>query len=82
MYEQSINDVLGGTGKDTFEAVNYLKKVNPAQHRPENGAQYPRTPFGNALLQIAQLIKANVGLEVAFTDTPGLNWDAPMEQGS
>ena len=63
---------LGGTGKETFEAVNYLKKVNPVQYKPENGAQYPRTPFGNSLLQIAQLIKAGVGLEVAFTDTPGL----------
>lgn len=82
IYEQSVNDVLGGTGKETFEAVNYLKKVNPAQHRPENGAQYPRSPFGNALLQIAQLIKADVGLEVAFTDTPGLNWDTHVNQGS
>jgi uncharacterized protein (DUF1501 family) len=82
IYEQSVNDVLGGTGKETFEAVNYLKKVNPAQHRPENGAQYPRSPFGNALLQIAQLIKAGVGLEVAFTDTPGLNWDTHVNQGS
>ena len=40
-------------GKETFEAVNYLKKVNPAQYKAENGAIYPRTPFGNALLQIA-----------------------------
>src|SRR6266480_3867905 len=70
IYDQTVNDVLGGTGKETFEAVNYLKKVNPAQYQPQNGAQYPRTPFGNSLLQIAQLIKAGVGLEVAFTDTP------------
>jgi uncharacterized protein (DUF1501 family) len=82
IYEQTVNDVLGGTGKDTFEAVNYLKRVNPSQYRPENGAQYPRTPFGNSLLQIAQLIKAGVGLEVAFTDTPGLNWDTHVNEGS
>ena len=49
IYEQGVNDVLRGTGKETFEAVNFLKKVNPAQYRPENGAQYPRGPFGNAL---------------------------------
>lgn len=82
IYDQTVNDVLGGTGKETFEAVNYLKKVNPAQYQPENGAQYPRTPFGNSLLQIAQLIKAGVGLEVAFTDTPGLNWDTHVNQGN
>jgi len=82
IYDQTVNDVLGGTGKETFEAVNYLKKVNPEQYKPENGAQYPRTPFGNSLLQIAQLIKAGVGLEVAFTDTPGLNWDTHFNEGN
>jgi uncharacterized protein (DUF1501 family) len=82
IYAQTVNDMIAGTGKETFEAVNYLKQVNPAQYQPENGAQYPRTPFGNSLLQIAQLIKANVGLEVAFTDTPGLNWDTHVNEGS
>lgn len=80
IYDQSVNDVLGGTGKETFEAVNFLKNVNPRQYRPENGAQYPRSPFGNSLFQIAQLIKAGVGLEVAFTDIGG--WDTHVNQGS
>jgi uncharacterized protein (DUF1501 family) len=80
IYDKSVKDVLGGTGSETFEAVNYLKKVNPAQYRPENGAQYPRTQYGNALLQIAQLIKAGVGLEVAFTDVGG--WDTHVNQGN
>jgi len=82
MWDQQFNDSLGGTGKETFEAVNYLKKVNPAQYKPENGAQYPRSPFGNSLLQIAQLIKAGVGLEVAFTDTPGMGWDTHVNEGN
>ena len=80
IYDQTANDVLGGLGRETFEAVNYLKKVNPGQYKPENGAQYPRTPFGNALLQIGQLIKANVGLEVAFTDIGG--WDTHVNEGN
>jgi uncharacterized protein (DUF1501 family) len=79
IYDRSVRDVLGGTGRDTFEAVNYLKKVNPSQYRPENGAQYPRSAYGNALLQIAQLIKAGVGLEIAFTDVGG--WDTHLNQG-
>ncbi|MBD0326837.1 MAG: DUF1501 domain-containing protein [Pyrinomonadaceae bacterium] len=80
IYEQSANDMLGGTGRETFEAVNFLKKVNPSQYKAENGAQYPRGNFGNSLLQIAQLIKAGVGLEVAFTDTGG--WDTHVNQGN
>ncbi|PYS46530.1 MAG: hypothetical protein DMF68_18890 [Acidobacteria bacterium] len=80
IYDQSANDVLGGTGKETFEAVNFLKKVNPSQYKPENGAQYPRSPFGNSMLQISQLIKAGVGLEVAFTDIGG--WDTHVNQGN
>ena len=79
LYEQGVNDVLHGTGKETFEAVNFLKRVNPAQYKPENGAQYPNGEFGRALMQIAQLIKAGVGLEVAFTDVGG--WDTHRGQG-
>ena len=80
IYGRTANDSLAGMGRETFEAVNYLKKVNPAQYKPENGAQYPRNPFGNALLQIAQLIKAGVGLEIAFTDIGG--WDTHVNQGN
>ncbi|HEX6186051.1 MAG TPA: DUF1501 domain-containing protein [Pyrinomonadaceae bacterium] len=79
IYEQGVNDVLRGTGKETFEAINFLKRVNPAQYKPENGAQYPNGQFGRALTQIAQLIKAGVGLEVAFTDVGG--WDTHRGQG-
>ncbi|MEA2174620.1 MAG: hypothetical protein QOD00_2212 [Blastocatellia bacterium] len=80
IYEQGVKDVLQGTGRETFEAVNFLKKVNPSQYQPENGAQYPRGAFGNSLLQIAQLIKAGVGLEIAFTDIGG--WDTHVNEGS
>jgi len=80
MYDQAVNDTLHGTGKETFEAINYLKQVNPAQYKTENGATYPPGPFGNALRQIAQLIKAGVGLEVAFTDIGG--WDTHVNEGN
>jgi len=80
IYAHNTSDSLAGMGRETFEAVNYLKRVNPAQYKPENGAQYPRNPFGNSLLQIAQLIKAGVGLEVAFTDIGG--WDTHVNEGN
>lgn len=80
MYAKKVNDPLTEMGRETFDAVNYLKQVNPAQYKPENGAVYPRGPFGNSLLQIAQLIKAGVGLEIAFTDVDG--WDTHVNQGN
>jgi len=80
MYDQAVNDTLHGTGKETFEAINYLKQVNPGQYKPENGATYPPGQFGNALRQTAQLIKAGVGLEVAFTDIGG--WDTHVNEGN
>jgi uncharacterized protein (DUF1501 family) len=80
IYDESVNDVLQGAGKETFEAVNFLKRLNPAQFRAENGAQYPRGPFGRSLLQISQLIKAGVGLEVAFTEVGG--WDTHVNEGN
>ncbi|MDT7543029.1 MAG: hypothetical protein QOE33_2933 [Acidobacteriota bacterium] len=80
IYDQAAGDALRGTGKETFEAINFLKKVNPSQYKPENDARYPATAYGNALLQIAQLIKAGVGLEVAFTDVGG--WDTHVNEGA
>ncbi|MGI8468726.1 MAG: DUF1501 domain-containing protein [Pyrinomonadaceae bacterium] len=81
LYQQlNSKDSLGDTGKETFEAVNFLKQANPSQYKPENGAQYPNNAFGRSLLQIAQLIKANVGLEIAFTEVGG--WDTHFNEGN
>jgi uncharacterized protein (DUF1501 family) len=82
-WQQNANDALGETGKETFEAVNFLKQANPAQYKPENGAVYPNTDFGRSMTQIAQLIKAGVGLEVAFTDTGNdIRWDTHVQEGN
>ncbi|MEQ1643387.1 MAG: DUF1501 domain-containing protein [Pyrinomonadaceae bacterium] len=78
IYDQNSTDTLGETGKETFEAVNFLKQANPAQYKPENGAVYPTTPLGRSLAQIAQMIKAGIGLEVAFAETGG--WDTHSNQ--
>lgn len=79
LYEQNVKDTLGETGKETFEAVNFLKQANPARYKPENGAVYPASQLGRSLMQIAQLIKAGVGLEVAFAEAGG--WDTHVNQG-
>jgi uncharacterized protein (DUF1501 family) len=80
MYAQTVNDALRGAGKETFEAMKLLKRVNPAQYKPSPNAVYPRGAFGDRLRQVAQLIKADIGLEIAFTDIGG--WDTHANQGS
>jgi uncharacterized protein (DUF1501 family) len=80
LYKTGSADLVHGTGREMFDAVKMLKAANPQKYAPANGAQYPRSQFGLRLLQIAQLIKANVGLEVAFADVGG--WDTHVNQGS
>ena len=79
-YGMSPNTQLSVTGKEAFDAIKMLQAANPSQYQPEHGAEYPRSPFGQALKQIAQLTKANVGLEVAFADLGG--WDTHVNQGA
>ncbi|HEX9477687.1 MAG TPA: DUF1501 domain-containing protein, partial [Methylomirabilota bacterium] len=80
MYEKGVRDLLYGTGRETFEAVKMLKAAAPQRFAPANGAVYPRGRFGESLRQIAQLIRADVGLEVAFADVGG--WDTHAGQGN
>jgi len=80
LYEQGVRDLIHGTGRETFEAVKMLKAADPRKFEPANGARYPRTDFGEKLQQVAQLIKADVGLEVAFVDIGG--WDTHAGQGN
>ena len=79
-YAAAASSVLNRTGRDAFNAVRMLKQADPSRYSPENGAEYPRSPYGEALKQIAQLIKADVGLEVAFAETG--NWDHHAQEGA
>jgi uncharacterized protein (DUF1501 family) len=80
LYRTGSADLVHATGAETFDAVRMLRAADPQKYAPQNGAEYPRSQFGTRLLQIAQLIKANVGLEVAFADVGG--WDTHVNQGS
>jgi uncharacterized protein (DUF1501 family) len=80
MYSQSVDAVLHGTGQETFDAVKMLKSADPSKYKPAPGADYPRGRFGDSLRQLAQLIKANLGVQVAFADIGG--WDHHVNEGS
>jgi uncharacterized protein (DUF1501 family) len=73
MYAGTRDQIVGGTGRETFEAVALLQSIQKAPYQPAAGANYPRGRFGDSLRQIAQLIKSDVGVEVAFADLGG--WD-------
>src|SRR5271168_1092266 len=80
MYDHSSDTVLHGTGEETFDAVKMLKAADPGKYTPAAGANYPKGRFGDSLRQLAQLIKANLGVQVAFADIGG--WDNHVNEGS
>ena len=79
-YAAARDRVIGGTGRDAFGAIDMLKAADPSKYQPARGADYPRGPLGQALRQIAQLARADVGLEIAFAEIGG--WDTHANQGA
>jgi uncharacterized protein (DUF1501 family) len=79
MYDHSVDAVLHGTGHETFDAVKTLRAADPAHYTPAANANYPKGRFGDSLRQLAQLIKANLGVQVAFADIGG--WDHHVNEG-
>src|SRR5580700_806371 len=80
MYEHTRDSALNGTGKETFSAVKIMQSIQKQTYTPANGAKYPGGRFGQSLQQIARLIKADVGLEVAFADIGG--WDTHVNEAN
>ena len=80
MYDHSSDAVLHGTGQETFDAVKMLRSADPGKYTPRPGADYPKNRFGDSLRQLAQLIKANLGVQVAFADIGG--WDHHVNEGA
>jgi uncharacterized protein (DUF1501 family) len=73
LYSGTADGEMRDAGKETFDAMRILQSIAKQPYRPTAGVTYPASRFGKNLQQIAQLIKANVGVEVAFADIGG--WD-------
>jgi len=78
MYEQSLDTTLHGAAHETFDAMKMLQTIQKQPYAPAADVKYPKSKFSQSLQQIARLIKAEVGLEVAFTDIGG--WDTHVNQ--
>jgi len=79
-YENASDPLIRAAGNDAFTAMRTLHQAAAMPYRPAAGADYPPTAFGKALAEIARLAKADVGLEVAFTELG--NWDHHVNEGS
>ncbi|NII28528.1 DUF1501 domain-containing protein [Pseudoflavitalea sp. X16] len=80
LYDQTSSSLLNKTGKESFDAIKMLQKTAIKNYKPANNVVYPTSALGNSLKQIAQLIKMDVGLEVAFAESGG--WDTHFNQGA
>jgi uncharacterized protein (DUF1501 family) len=79
MYAQSVDHALHGTGTETFEAIDLLKKIDMSKYPPENGADYPKSALGQRLQQVGVMLKAKIGTEMVFVDCGG--WDNHVNEG-
>jgi uncharacterized protein (DUF1501 family) len=80
LYQQTTERLLHDTGAETFEAIQMLDGLDLSGYRPAPGVEYPKSPLGQALQQIAQIVKADVGLEIAFAESGG--WDTHVQQAA
>ena len=72
--------VLRGAARDTLRALARLEAIRTTPYREEHGAAYGADELARSLRQVAQLIKARVGLEAVSVDVNG--WDSHFAQGS
>lgn len=80
LYAGAVDKALRTTGAEASEALSLVADSRLASMPPAHGAEYPRSPLGKRLQDIARLIHADVGLQVAATDMGG--WDTHVGQGT
>jgi uncharacterized protein (DUF1501 family) len=72
--------MVGQAGRATLDLLRRVETFRGTAYTPENGATYLDDDFSHGLKEIARLIKARVGLEVACLDLGG--WDTHFFQGN
>jgi uncharacterized protein (DUF1501 family) len=80
LYQGAATGLVASSSAESFEAIKMLKAANPTATGPANGAMYGKSKLAMSMQQIAQLIKADLGVEIAFVDVGG--WDTHVNQGA
>jgi uncharacterized protein (DUF1501 family) len=75
----SGSDPLADSGRETAEALEWMRAVDFGAYAPEGGAAYPGGTLGDQLRSLAQLIKMDAGIVAATLDYGG--WDTHAGQG-
>lgn len=78
-YGRTADPRLRASARDAFEALRVIGRLSREPYTPAAGVEYPRSPFGQALQEIARIAKADVGLEIAFAESGG--WDHHVNEG-
>jgi uncharacterized protein (DUF1501 family) len=68
-----VNHPVAQQAATTLAALSTTAAMKTAGYTPANGAVYPTSALGNALRDLARLIRQGVGLQVATLDYG--NWD-------
>jgi uncharacterized protein (DUF1501 family) len=80
MYASAVDTALRGTADEAFDAVRALRQIQKESFPPAHGASYPSSPLGKRMRQVAQVIQADLGVELVVTDCGG--WDTHVNQGA
>jgi uncharacterized protein (DUF1501 family) len=80
LYDQTTSSLMKETSKETFEAMDMVSKIQSGAYKPKNDAIYPKSELGKSLMQLAQLIRSDVGLQIGFAESTG--WDTHYNQGT
>lgn len=80
LYNAETNSLISGAAAEMFDALRRLKEADPKKYTPPPDVRYPNGEFGRSLRELAQLIKADLGVEIAFVDIGG--WDTHNNEGA
>jgi uncharacterized protein (DUF1501 family) len=80
MYAAAVDASLRQSGGEAFRALREVQTAKLEQMPARNGAEYPNSPLGKRLADLARLIHADLGLEVGAIDCDG--WDTHVNQGN
>jgi uncharacterized protein (DUF1501 family) len=80
MYASAVDEALRVSATEAFDAMQSVTTQKLMELKPQNGAEYPSSPLGRRLQDIARLVRGDVGLQLAATDCGG--WDTHVAQGA